>query len=262
VPALIVQLPGPPEGGRPRRLELDQGQEASFGRGTDGQPVDVALPDLGVSRVAGRLRPVEDYWVISNLSRDKTYVVENPEGGGEFVKVAPRRLEMPVPFEFGRVVLPARHGTVSFTVFASQHAYADVDGLDRPNPDQTLTTFPLDETAKYFLVLVALCEPRLRDRSPVAIPTVPEIVARLRPLDGCQDLTRAAVNFHIDYLARSKLRVKEPDGTGQAARADWQRAALVSVALRFDVVREEHLALLPSRNAGAGGAGHSAGGHG
>src|SRR5690606_1199793 len=58
----------------------------------------------------------------------------------------------------------------------------------------------------------------------------------------CGGLSRTAVNFHIDYLAREKLRVKEPSGAG---RADWQRAAPVSVALRFDLVRAEHLHLLP-----------------
>jgi hypothetical protein len=33
-------------------------------------------------------------------------------------------------------------------------------------------------------------------------------------------------------------------------KSDWQRAALVSTALRFDLVREEHLNLLPSRTSG------------
>jgi hypothetical protein len=80
-----------------------------------------------VSRLAGRLRATEDHWTISNLSRQSTYVVENPEGGGEFLKVAPRRLDMPVPFEFARVVLPAAHISASFQVFAPQHLYTDVD---------------------------------------------------------------------------------------------------------------------------------------
>ncbi|HWM02347.1 MAG TPA: hypothetical protein VNP92_08400, partial [Actinophytocola sp.] len=96
---------------------------------------------------------------------------------------------------------------------------------------------------KYFLVLVALCEPRLRDPWSSVIPSAPEIVDRLRPLDSCRDLTRSAVNFHIDYLARTKVPVAHEG----APRADWRRAALVSAALRFGLVRPEHQMLLPSR---------------
>jgi len=278
--SIVVQLPGDGDRGAPRLLELAPGQEATFGRGTDEHPVDICLPDSGVSRLAGRIRAAEDYWLMSNLSRSTTYIVENPEGAGEFVKAAPRRLDMPVPFEFARVVLPAEQGSVAFMVFAPSHAYATAEALERPSGEQTVAAFPLDETAKYFLILVALCEPRLRDSSAVMIPSAPEVVRRLRGLESCKALTRTAVNFHIDYLARTKLRVKQPGeaaradkcsqpevrsrtvrgvggtppGTEGAAvipgggtKADWQRAALVSLALRFNLVREEHLGLLPSR---------------
>ncbi|MEU9831946.1 FHA domain-containing protein [Streptosporangium sp. NPDC048047] len=242
---VIVQLPAPRGADVPELHELAVGQDATFGRGADGYPVDIRLPNPGVSRLAGRVRAVEDHWTISNLSATATYVVENPEGGGEFVKVAPRRLDMPVPFEFARVVVPGTQGSASFMVFASQHAYAD-PGIPEPgHGEATTAAFSLDETTKYFLILVALCEPRLRDSSTVVIPTVPEILERLHGLPQCPDLTRSAVNFHIDYLARTKLRVKEPSEGGAPAKADWQRAALVSLALRFDLVREEHLALLP-----------------
>ena len=53
------------------------------------------------------------------------------------------------------------------------------------------------------------------------------------------------MNFQIDYLARTKLRVRTPDGEGGPGKADWQREALVRLALRFDLVRDEHLSLLP-----------------
>lgn len=192
--------------------------------------------------MAGTVTAVEDHWTISNLSNGSTYVVENPEGGGEFVKVAPRRLDMPVPFEFSRVVLPVSTGACAFYVFAPLHQFADA----APRLDDSAATraaFSLDETAKYFLVLVALCEPRLRDGSSSEIPTVPQMLHRLGDRGAAEGLTRTAVNFHIDYLATSKLRVKSPQNAH--AKADWQRAALVSVALRFDLVRAEHLALLP-----------------
>jgi hypothetical protein len=109
--------------------------------------------------------------------------------------------------------------------------------------------YALDVTAKYFLVLVALCEPRLRDPSDGALPGAGDIAERLRPLESCRGLTRSAVNYHIDYLAFAKLRldVGEESGADGNGRTGAKRARLASLALRFGLVREEHLALLPSR---------------
>src|SRR5689334_424766 len=76
---------------RPTVVELRPGQSATFGR----VEADILLPDPAVSRAGGIVTAVEDHWVISNLSRRNTYVIENPEGGGEFVKLAPRRVDMP-----------------------------------------------------------------------------------------------------------------------------------------------------------------------
>jgi hypothetical protein len=223
---------------RPTVVELLPGQSARFGR----VEADILLPDAAVSRAAGIVTAVEDHWMITNLSRRSTYVIENPEGGGEFVKLAPRRVDMPVPFEFARVVVPAEDSPASFYVFAAQHQYADPRDLRVLGAEATRAAFPLDESAKYFLVLVALCEPRLRDGRAHVIRTVPEILERLAGAPAAAGLSRTAVNFHIDYLARAKLRIKLPDAV---AKADWRRAALVSVALQFDLVRHEHLALLP-----------------
>ncbi|MEU8205918.1 hypothetical protein [Streptosporangium sp. NPDC049046] len=234
---ILLQAEG--SGAEPAVIELSPGHEIVFGRGTASVPVDFPLDHPEISRRAGVIHAMEDYWLLTNLSRNSTLVVENPEGGGEFLKVAPRRVAAPVPFEFARVVLPVAGGACSFLVFASQHSFIDPDTPESLTVGEpTISSFSLDETAKYFLVLVALCEPRLRDCASSVIPTVPEVLELLREVPGCEGLTRAAVNFHIDYLARKKLRVKPSAGS---RKADWQRAALVSVALRFDLVREEHL---------------------
>jgi serine/threonine-protein kinase len=168
---VIVQLPEPRNRRsddpvpRPRLLRLGPGETADFGRGAPGRPVPVALPDPGVSRCAGQITAAEDYWRLSNFSRLVTYVVENLEGAGEHVKVAPGRLGAPVPFEFSRVVLPSRDGEACFKVFAPQHAY--LDGQQGPGGGEpTMSPFALDPTSKYFLVLLALCEPRLRCPAP------------------------------------------------------------------------------------------------
>lgn len=234
---VIVQLPE--KGGqfedapadRPRLLHLGPGETAEFGRGEPGSPVEVALSDPGVSRHAGQITAAEDYWRLSNYSGHVTYVVENMEGAGEHIKVPPGRLGAPVPFEFSRVVLPSREGAASFKVFAPEHAYLDA-GLGFRAGEPTQSPFALDQTSKYFLVLLALCEPRLRDPSSGAIPGVGEVLDRLRPLEGCEDLTRSAVNYHIEYLATVKLRLREdteerPAGDQpQAGRTRRARPAL------------------------------------
>lgn len=145
-------------------------------------------------------------------------------------------------------MLPVEGEEPAFRVLAPRHVYADPDLMPCAEGEQTVGAFPLDQTARYFLILVALCEPRLRDASSVVIPTVPGIIERLRQA-GHPRLTRTAVNFHIEYLARHKLRVKPTDGS--CGKADWQRAALVSLALRFNLVGHQHLALLadPRRRA-------------
>ncbi|MFE0440507.1 serine/threonine protein kinase [Streptomyces nigra] len=246
---IIVQPSGPSRPGAGELLHLGPGDTAEFGRDLPGERAGrfVALRDPGVSRRAGLLEAAGDYWRLSNFSGDTAYVVENMESGGEYLTVAPGRLGAPVPFEFSRVVLPALDGSAGFTVFAPQHAYLD----ERCAPgggEHTVHPFALDATAKYFLVLVALCEPRLRGVPDGALPGAGDIAQRLRPLDGCGGLTRSAVNYHIDYLARTKLRLDLGGDTGdEEGRTGAKRARLTSLALRFGLVREEHLALLPPR---------------
>ena len=241
-----MQVPSPDDGPPLHVQSIGPGETLRFGRGAPGCDVDIVLAHEGVSRLAGDVSAVEDYWLISNLSRDKTYVVDNPEGGGEYLMVPPRRIAAPVPFEFARVSLPVTYGRVCFLVFAPQHSYADPARAEGLGGEGTVPALTLDETAKYFLILVALCEPRLRDSSTVALPTADEIVRRLRPHERCGDLTRAAVNHHVDYLAVTKLRVKDPR-PGAGERLDSKREALVSIALRFGLVRDEHRRLLPAR---------------
>jgi serine/threonine-protein kinase len=198
------------------------------------------LADPAVPAVAGELMAAEDHWRLSNFSVDRSLLVENPEGAGEFFKVSPRRLAAPVPFEFARVVLPTQGRPIAFQVFAPQHRFADREALGSLHGG-TVAAYSLDVASTYFLVLVALCEPRLRDRSTAAIPTTPAVVQRLRHDPRHRDITAKAVSFHIDYLTDTKLRIRQ---AGEE-RLDSKRETLVSVALRFGLVTEEHVAMLP-----------------
>ncbi|MFD3539117.1 serine/threonine protein kinase [Streptomyces sp. NPDC058662] len=260
---VVIHLPrgngdsGGQPGGNGVTLRLGPGEVARFGRGSATTPVELRLDDAAVSRLAGEIRVTDDHWQLSNLSTTQSYLVENPEGAGEYLRVPPRRAGAPIPFEFSRVVLPARRDTtVSFQVFAPDHVYLDPDGTGGPWGRRTVTAYSLDETALYFLVLVALCEPRLRDESPVAVPTTPQVVERLRNHPACRRLTARAVSSHLDYLADEKMRISGPTEPGPqpGARRTGKREAIVGLALRFGLVREEHLALLPPRVGGGEGA--------
>lgn len=226
------------------QFRLTSGQSLSFGR-TAVRPSSngphLTIPHEGVSRDAGEIVAVDAHWMLSNLSGRQTYVVENPEGAGEHIKIAPGRLDAPIPFEFARVVLPAGSDLLTFDVWAPRHDY-----LDRAKPKggaPTASAFPLDRGTRYFLVLVALCTPRLRGEPHVPLPTADEMVESLRP--AWPSVSRTSVLWNLDYLS-IKLRLKPtPDSPGGSGpRLNGRKERLVSLALRFDLVRESDLALL------------------
>ncbi|MFJ5260811.1 FHA domain-containing protein [Streptomyces sp. NPDC088387] len=250
---ILIHLPSENRTEPPTTLRLGPGETARFGRGTQAHPVELQLPDPAVSRLAGEIRVTDDHWQLTNYSSTHSYLVENPEGAGEYLRVPPRRSGAPIPFEFARVVLPTRGSSVSFQVFAPDHVYLDADDPAGTWGTRTLNAYSLDETATYFLVLVALCEPRLRDESAVSVPTTPQIVERIRSHPALTQLTARAVSAHLDYLADQKLRIRGPQDTGDpgnGTRRTGKREAVVGVALRFGLVREEHLTLLPPRTPG------------
>ncbi|MEW2632712.1 serine/threonine protein kinase [Streptomyces sp. NPDC048389] len=257
---VVIHLPpgnggdGGESSGEAVTLRLGPGESVRFGRGSATTPVELRLDDAAISRLAGEIRVTDDHWQLSNHSTSQSYLVENPEGAGEYLRVPPRRAGAPIPFEFSRVVLPTRRSTgVAFQVFAPDHVYLPADGANGQWGSRTVTAYSLDETSLYFLVLVALCEPRLRDESSVAVPTTPQIVERLRGHAACGRLTARAVSSHIDYLAEEKMRIGAPADHGASAgtRRNGKRESIVGLVLRFGLVREEHLALLPPRT-GAG----------
>ncbi|MDQ0950178.1 hypothetical protein QFZ24_004101 [Streptomyces phaeochromogenes] len=221
------------------QIRLAAGEKLAFGRtARDG---GLRIAHEGVSRVAGEITAHRAFWILSNLSEDQTYVVENPEGAGEHIKVAPGRLDAPVSFEFSRVVLPAAGELLSFEVWAPRHSYgaAARSGL---SGGITAPAFTLDRTKRYFAVLTALCEPRLRGEPHAPPPTVDQLVERLRP--GWPAANRSSVYWNIDYLA-VKLRLRPgPDAAEPGPRVNGKKESLVSLALRFNLVREDDLVVL------------------
>ncbi|MGP2435835.1 FHA domain-containing protein [Streptomyces sp. JW3] len=256
--SIIVVPPPTTEDGRdPAQRRLAPGERLAFGRavGADG----LLIEHDGVSRRAGEITAQGAFWTLSNLSGHQTYVVENPEGAGEHIKVAPGRLDAPVPFEFSRIVLPAAGDLLPVEVWAPRHDYlraedeaeggAGFGGGTGGGGEPTAPAFSVDRTKRYFAVLAALCEPRLRGAPHAALPTVDQVVERLRPTWPAA--SRTSVQWNIDYLA-VKLRLKPgPETAEPGPRLNGKKESLVSLALRFDLVREDDLLVLavPPRRA-------------
>ncbi|MEU5836867.1 FHA domain-containing protein [Streptomyces diacarni] len=223
------------------QVRLAPGESLRFGREEE---CGLVLAHPGVSRSAGVLAASGSFWTLTNHSRDRTYVVENPEGAGEHIKVVPGRVEAPVPFEFSRVVLPAGDELVTFEVWAPRHDHLRTE----PGADEgalTVPAFPLDRNSRYFRVLVALCEPRLRGEPYAPLPTTEQLTERLRT--AWPEAGRASVQWNIDYLAvKLRLRPAPEDSPEGRARLNGKKEMLVALALRFDLVREDDLTLLGS----------------
>ncbi|MER6403323.1 FHA domain-containing protein [Streptomyces viridosporus] len=240
---IVVPPPTTQDAEHRTRIHLAPGERLAFGRSAHGNGLRIAHD--GVSRRAGEITAQGAFWLLSNLSREQTYVVENPEGAGEHIKVGPGRLDAPVPFEFSRIVLPASGELLPLEVWAPRHDH--VRFADDPDGTATAPAFSLDRTKRYFAVLAALCEPRLRGAPHAPLPTVEQVVERLRP--AWPAASRASVQWNIDYLA-VKLRLKPgPETADPGPRLNGKKESLVSLALRFDLVREDDLVVLaaPSR---------------
>ncbi|MFJ1973267.1 FHA domain-containing protein [Streptomyces sp. NPDC087903] len=245
----IIVVPPPTTEDEENRAQrrLAPGERLGFGRSA--REGDLRIAHDGVSRRAGEIRAQGAFWTLSNLSARQTYVVENPEGAGEHIKVGPGRLEAPVPFEFSRIVLPAAGDLLPIEVWAPRHdylrtgggSYGDTTGSGHDG-DTTAPAFSVDRTKRYFAVLAALCEPRLRGAPHAPPPTVDHVVERLRPTWPAA--SRTSVQWNIDYLA-VKLRLKPgPETAEPGPRLNGKKESLVSLALRFDLVREDDLVVL------------------
>lgn len=238
--AVVVMWSNPSKGTQdPRNVDqvcLHSGEHLYFGispRSGGFEPVTAG--GVGVFEVGS------DNLFVSNFTHATTFVIENLEGGAELVKVVSRRRRMVVPFEMSRVLIPSWDRLIQVTVFGRPPELVEEPGvIDLPES----SPFQLDETSKYFLVLVALCEPRLRRSPMAAVPSVQEVVDRLRQSDRFREANRSSVNYHIDYIRERKLQVEQWAMYSGNGRMHSKREALVSFALRHDIVREEHLSLL------------------
>jgi hypothetical protein len=222
------------------RIDLKGGDQLKFGlSGCIGPLLPWAAPSIVALEVADR------QLLLSNFTTSTTYVIENLEGGTELVKARPRQLGIVIPFEISRILIPSGASISEITIFGSPPRLLPPDQAATV-PESTIAK--LDAASMYFAVLVALCEPRLRGSSMAAVPSVQEVVERLKGMNQFRDANRSSINYHIDYLADQKLPVRQWSKYVDKGRMHSKREALVAFSLRFDLVREEHLGLLPDIN--------------
>jgi hypothetical protein len=219
---------------------LRPGEVQNFGRGGPGSPVDISLApeDRAISRLAGVITARDTFWCITNESWNKTYVVEHTDQVPGYIQVQPGMREAVIPFETSRVRIPGAEREYTFLVMApEQGPVPDRAGSsgDRVTVGcETEAAYRLDRWNTYFRVLVAFCEPQLQGPTS-EIPTQIQVANRL-------GLSRPAVNAHIEYLLNRKLKI---GNHGHGAGVDWRQRALVEHALRFGLVTEADLQLLP-----------------
>lgn len=138
--------------------------------------------DVVANGISGHLNTADSVWTLTNHSERVPIQVWNLERPAEHMVVQPRRANVPVPFEIACV-----GGSVGHTMTVYGHA-PDVSRCREACADTTEAR-GMNRTAKYFPVLVALCEPRLLGDHVSAPPRSGAIASRLgmkqRNVDAC-----------------------------------------------------------------------------
>ena len=142
--------------GPEEQYRLEPGHTLRFGRTAPaGNGLTISHP--AVACAAGEITATGAFWILTNFSSDQTYTIENPEGAGEHIRVAPGRADAPVPFEFARVGLCTGESEpgCGFDVLAPRHDYlapggslvdgALVDGAGADGAGAAVEGTPADE---------------------------------------------------------------------------------------------------------------------
>jgi hypothetical protein len=206
---------------------------------------DLVVPATPGATGIGRVTAHPDHWRLDNPG-PVPLVVEDLEQPPNLITVPAGRAGVVVPFELARVGAGSAQAPL-VTVFGPEPAGAATPVRPCPytaggdGPDQ------LDPEAIYFAVLVALCEPRLRQSLDAALPTSAEIAQRLTQRGIT--VSARAVDWHIEYLT-GKLGLRPASQLGRPRRG-WRKEAVAAAALRRLLVRPEHVSRQGSRLARA-----------
>jgi hypothetical protein len=244
--------PGRPEGepAKPHELTvvfgdsaktIRDGGDTSFGRGA-GATIQVGVGDLHVHRVCGVFRWGTGHWELHNLGAVTTLEVQIEGGLGAKVQVGSHPLILPSNSRGTVRILTPGPYELTFAVTSDPvrvTPFEDYEGVD-----DTMTLnggAGLGLTEPEHLMLVALCELRLRDPSlsPLAIPSTRHICARLGiTAKRAEDLVDALVIKLAPYV----------DGLigSNAGRAVSRRHQIAAFAYEIRCVSTNDLRLLDS----------------
>lgn len=236
-----------------RQVALRPGEAVTFGRDDPDDPDNAA--HLGLSAnprlhlLAGRIEVDDTGWVLTNLGRWLHLRVVEIDGPNRLDLHPGRAVRVPYP----RCLVEAATGdeTVAIEVDCPRLAAAGSgtgagDG-EVPLSGATVGGLGLDRGAGYFLALVALCAPRLRDPQSDEVATVGQIVQMLNARPGATErVTAKAIERRLAHV-RHKIGLATSDPySGSAAGLEVRDAArqLADVVLRTGTVTAADLELL------------------
>lgn len=212
---------------------LRPGQELTFGRSAD----LVIDENRFLHRVVGRFRWTNGMWWLTNVGSSIAVAVADRDGPS-FTKVAPGA-SVPISFESAAITFEAGGRPYELHVELLAELPEFDDELPPSSTDEiTTTAASLPLTTEQRLLLVALAEPRLRDRSGGELPTNREIASRLQ-------WTITKFNRKLDGLCRkyATAGVSGLRGSSDSLARD-RRVRLVEHALHAGIISAGDLTLL------------------
>lgn len=217
-----------------RASTVAPGETFEFGRNPG--PGQIGADDPTISRVHGLVRNYGDHWEATSTGSYVGLVIHDADSD-DAIEIRAGAGPYTVPYRSAVIVIPARQHYVMTVDSPHEPGYSFRPGDPPEDFDKSGPSVTNDDCfdskgvpLPWFLTLVALCEPELRNgRSPAPIPTVEDLQCRL---ERSADEVRAALRE-----AWSRLGFVRQDSV--------TLTALAKTARHESIVRTPHLDLLP-----------------
>jgi hypothetical protein len=233
---------------------VDVGGVATFGRTVcpalpceDGTP-DIQLGgDERLHRHLGRVRALDDGWVLTNTGRWLHLDIRDADGSGldRFQPGDERR----VPWRASEVVIHLGDETYGFRAVHDgvEAVLAPPVRADRPpEVEDTSRPFTIDRDSGYFRALVGLCAPRLLTPSTRGTPTNAEIARFLNAHAAeARELSAKTVERRLDYCTQLfGLKQRADSGSCLGSENRDARTQLADLALATGTITIDDLQAL------------------
>lgn len=236
----VIVVP-PSCGSVTEQLRIGAGERIEFGRAEPGGG-GLVIAHAGVPRIAGEIAAHRTFWLLSNLSEDQTYVVENPEGSRRTRqgRAGPRgrtRALRAVAGDPARRGRPAHLRRMGAAARLPHRRARRAGGQPAPSrrspwtaPSGTSRSWPPCANGACAVSPAPRCPPSRRSWSGCA-PAGPRSAAR--PSTGTSTTSPSSYG-----CGRARTR------PSPAGCTHGKKESLASLALRFDLVREDDLVAL------------------